>query len=200
MDFDERVTEQDEDKSDRFIDSVLETMESMVFAVFVMLLLFSFVLKIVLVRGQSMEDSLFDGDRLIISNLFYHPQGGDVIVVNSHVLNETIVKRVIATEGQHVEIDYKSDTVMVDGEIFDNSILNDDAIDMQINLEFNAEHYNSEKDVYEYDVPNNCVFVMGDNRNHSTDSRTIGFIDNDDILGKVIFRVYSSTGKIGKVS
>ena len=74
-------------------------------AMFVVVLVFTFVFRTVNVQGQSMQDTLFENDSLVISKLLYTPKQGDIVVVNSSVLDNRIIKRIIAVEGQKVEID-----------------------------------------------------------------------------------------------
>jgi signal peptidase I len=144
------------------------------------------------VSGDSMLPTLKNQQLLLVSDMFYEPEGGDIIVFHqtSHDdprFNEPIVKRVIATEGQHVVIDFKNKQVSVDG-----TPLHEDYIQLIYdgNYRIYAE-YNMTGGIFEATVPENCVFVMGDNRNNSTDSRAsvIGFVDCRRILGKVILRL-----------
>ena len=101
------------------VDLILEWIETFVFAVFIVLFCFTFIFRIVTVNGQSMENTLFNNDRLIVSHLMYTPKQGDIIIANSHILDETIIKRIIAVGNQTVEIDCKNNTVSVDGKILD---------------------------------------------------------------------------------
>lgn len=159
---------------------VMEWLESIAVSVFIVILVFTFIFRIVLVDGSSMVPTLEDGQRLIISHLFYTPKQGDIVVVNSHGLNKTIVKRVIATEGQTVDIDFENHTVTVDGEVLDEPYINEPTA------------RNDGGNTYPMVVPEGSIFVMGDNRNASTDSRSpyVGCISTDDVLGKAIFRIY----------
>lgn len=159
---------------------VMEWLESIAVSIFIVILVFTFIFRIVLVDGSSMVPTLEDGQRLIISHLFYTPKQGDIVVANSHGLNKTIVKRVIATEGQTVDIDFENHIVTVDGEVLDEPYIN--------------EETSRNDGGYEYPmtVPDGSIFVMGDNRNASTDSRSpyVGCISTDDVLGKALFRIY----------
>lgn len=116
------------------------------------------------------------------------------MVVNSYVLNKTIIKRVIGIAGDKVKIDYNVNKVYVNGK----EISNEHIKETMINKGMFDSTYQTSEGVYEYDVPKGHIFVMGDNRNNSTDSRTIGFIDNKDVLGHAIFRLYPFK-KMGKV-
>lgn len=149
---------------------------------FVYMLLF----RVVVVVGPSMYNTLVDGDRLVLlSNALYrNPKQGDVIVAskNSFKDGECIIKRVIATEGQIVDIDFQSGTVSVD-----NEVLYEDYIYTLTNLDEGVK--------FPLRVPEGCVFAMGDNRNSSMDSRNpqIGFIDEREILGKAVFLMVPGT-------
>jgi signal peptidase I len=175
-----------EKKPVKLLDELLEWLESFVFALFVVILIFTFFFRIVLVDGRSMNNTLSDGDKMILSHLFYTPERGDIVVINSTFLNKTIIKRVIGIEGDHVVVDYNTNTVTVNGEAISNDCIKEAMYDTEV---FDTSYETSEH-VYEYDVPDDCVFVMGDNRNNSKDSRSIGFVENDTILGKAILRLY----------
>lgn len=159
---------------------ILEWLESIAISIFIVILVFTFVFRIVIVDGSSMFPTLEDGQRLVISHLFYTPKQGDIVVVNSKGLNKTIIKRVIATEGQTVDINFDKHTVTVDGKTLDEPYINEPTI------------RNDGGNTYPLVVPKNTIFVMGDNRNNSTDSRNslVGFIPIDDVLGKAILRIY----------
>jgi signal peptidase I len=136
------------------------------------------------VVGSSMYPTLEQGDILIIRKLGYTPKNGDIIVCQSEVygMDKPLVKRVIATGGQTVEIDYKTWTVKVDGVTLD-----EDYINYKPDVYMTRSDYLPDK----FTVPDGKVFVMGDNRNDSWDSRleTVGLIDERNVLGKVSFRL-----------
>ena len=165
---------------------ILDWIESFVFAVFVIILIFIFLFRIVTVDGHSMDSTLDDKDRVIISHLNYDPKNDDIVVVNSSVLNKTLIKRVIGIAGDTVKIDYNVNTVYVNGKAISNEHIDNTMLDKGM---FDPS-YKISDGVYEYKVPENSIFIMGDNRNNSTDSRTIGFISKDDVMGHVIFRLY----------
>ena len=185
-------------QSKKAVDNLFDFLEIIVMAMFVVVLIFTFVFRTVSVQGQSMQDTLFENDSLVISKLFYTPKQGDIVVVNSVVLDNRIIKRIIAVEGQKVEIDSKSAKVSVDGEALDESYVKcDGSFDDEY---FDERYYDKEKQVYEYEVPEGCCFVMGDNRNHSTDSRVIGYVPYDEIVGRVLFRFAAGNDEgVGKV-
>ena len=143
--------------------------------------------RVVVVVGPSMYDTLVDGDRLVlVSNVLYtEPEQGDIIVASKNAFRngECIVKRVIATEGQHVDIDFAAGIVYVDGEALDES------------LYITGETTRREGMRFPLVVEEGHVFVMGDNRDDSMDSRdpAIGLIDEREILGKVVFLLTPGT-------
>ena len=165
---------------------ILDWVESFVFAVFVIILIFIFLFRIVTVDGSSMNSTLEDKDRVIISHLNYKPENDDIVVVNSSVLQKTLIKRVIGVAGDTVRIDYSKNKVYVNDKEISNEHIDSTMLDKGM---FDPS-YKVSDGTYEYHVPQNSIFVMGDNRNNSTDSRTIGFISNDDVMGHVIFRLY----------
>ncbi len=141
------------------------------------ILIFLFVGRIVNVDGRSMYPTLHDGDRIITTNLFYTPKQGDVVVVQTNTYgSNALVKRVIATEGQTVSIDFEAGIVYVDGVAQDEPYVN---APTHRQLDFEGE----------VTVPEGCMFLMGDNRNESTDSRSnmIGMVDTRCVIGKVVF-------------
>jgi signal peptidase I len=183
--------------------SLYDYLEVFCYALAMMLLLFLFVFRLVTVDGNSMQQTLDDEDRLIISNLFYTPKTGDIIVINpeSHGDGaEPIIKRVIATEGQTVRIDYANWEVYVDGKKLDEPYI--DAM-----REIERQKYGNEvpmlgtsvtKYKTEFTVGKGKVFVMGDNRNNSKDSRhrEYGEMGVNRILGKVILRISPNFGTV----
>ena len=181
-------------KSGTLADSLLDFLETVVTAVFFVVILFTFIMKLVTVSGKSMENTLGDGDMLIVRNLFYTPKQGDIIVVSSDTLEKLIIKRVIAVSGQKVTIDYNNDKVYVcdrDKEPTENDILDEpyilehDMKDPENN--FSESFFDENTESYVYTVPVGYVFVLGDNRNNSEDSRNqkIGTVTKNQIVGKV---------------
>ena len=159
---------------------LFDWLQSIVFAIIACVLLFMFVARVVTVDGGSMNPTLLHGDRLVVSNLSKNYEQGDVIVfVAPEYMDEPLIKRVIATEGQLVEINFDKGIVKVD--------------DVELYEPYIAELTADEQD---YDgpieVPEGCLFVMGDNRNRSTDSRTdkIGCVDTRYVLGKAYFVMF----------
>lgn len=193
------LVQPEKSKADKIIDTILEMIDAMVLAIFAMILLFTFLIRIISVKGPSMNNTLYNKDVLLLSSFMYEPKCGDIVVIESSVFGDTIIKRIIATEGQTLEIDYDAEggcVVTVDGAVIDEPYIKEPMREMQ---DFSNSFYNPQDTIYRYEVPRGCVFVMGDNRNSSTDSRTIGFIDENEIVGKIVFRMYSPDASIGKV-
>lgn len=161
-------------------------LSSFIAALLCVVLLFTFVFRVVRVSGNSMLPTLQDGDMLIISDVLYTPKTGDIVVVQVPTYKNglPLIKRVIATEGQKVKIDFKTWSVTVDGVKLDESYI-------KYMEGFAMDRHNCPT---EFVVEEGKVFLMGDNRNDSNDSRNsaIGQVDTRCILGKVIFRLSPS--------
>lgn len=169
---------------------IFDWLEVLVHAIIVVVVCFSFFFRIATIDGTSMEDTLYDGERIIISNLFYEPEVGDIVVISRnrensvYTMNESntpIIKRVIALEGQMVDIDFEKGIVYVDGIALDEPYTKTPT---------NVNHGVN----FPVIVDEGCVFVLGDNRNDSLDSRSpqigeYGMIDTRYILGKALFRI-----------
>ena len=154
-------------------------MQSIVSALVACILIFVFLCRTVGVVGPSMQNTLIEGDRLIVSNFLYKPKYGDIVVLRkASFKDDAIIKRVIATEGQTVDIDFYEGVVYVDGVALDEPYTASPTYDPE---DFSGP----------IEVPEGCIFVMGDNRNHSTDSRDgrIGVIDTRCVIGKALFRI-----------
>ncbi len=151
-------------------------------AIVAVALVFIFVFRTVGVVGSSMYPTLENSDRIILTASYNEPQYGDIVVTcqpsKSPLIPDVLVKRVIATEGQTVDIDFEEGVVYVDGVALDEPYINEPTHDRE----------NFDEPVT---VPEGCVFVMGDNRNASTDSRDhrVGFIREEYILGEALFRI-----------
>ena len=159
-----------------------EWTQALVCSVLAVVLLFTFVVRLIGVDGHSMVPTLQDGDRLLVLNSLWDSdyEYGDIVVLRKEsFLEEPIVKRVIATEGQTVDIDFDAGVVYVDG-----AALEEDYIRQPTYLEEGLE--------FPCTVPEGCVFVMGDNRNDSDDSRDpdLGPVDTREILGQAVFLLY----------
>ena len=164
--------------------------QSLMVALVICVALFIFCVRVIDVSGSSMWPTLKNGDKMIVSDLFYKPQYGDVVVfkTDSYDPNKALVKRVIATEGQEISIDFERGVIYIDG-----SPLEEDYI---------AELTTTKLDfIGPQKVPEGCIFVMGDNRNASTDSRKkeIGMVDERMILGRAYYVAFP-TGDMGWIS
>lgn len=173
---------------------ILEWFESFVFAMLIVQLVFIFIFRIVMVDGRSMNNTLSDGDRLIMTHVNYTPERDDVVVVDSDAAGKILIKRVIGIEGDKIKIDYTNNHVYVNGQ----QISNEHIKEIMIDNGYFDRTYMTENGVYEYEVPENCVFVMGDNRNDSKDSRSIGYVPEKSIMGKAVFRIFP-LNQLGKV-
>ena len=155
--------------------------QSLISALLICVLVFVFVLRIMDVHGTSMLPTLNNGDKVLVSDLFYEPARGDIVVFkkDSYDDNKALVKRVVAVAGDVVNIDFERGVVYVNGEA-----LEEDYIDVLTTTKIDF--------IGPQTVPDNCLFVMGDNRNASTDSRDkrIGMVDKRLVIGKVLLVVY----------
>lgn len=159
---------------------IYDWLQCIVAALIICVVVFVFFFRVVDVSGDSMNPTLYDKDKLVVSNLFYSPKQGDIVIFRKdEYKSQALVKRVIATEGQTVEIDFERGEVYVDGVLLDEPYI--------LEPTYNQLDFTSPQT-----VPEGCVFVMGDNRNDSSDSRKeeIGMVDERLIIGKVLFEVY----------
>lgn len=171
-----------------FAAEAFEWLEAVAFALAIVVVLFTFFFRVVSINGSSMDPTLHDKDRVIMTGFFYAPKNNDVVIIaglaeeDSTKYSKPLVKRVIAVEGQ--TINFTGDgKVMVDGQVLNES--------------FDLIHIHSERgvgDAYKYPltVPKGNVFVLGDNRNNSTDSRykSVGLVSTVHVLGKVQARIF----------
>ena len=174
----------------RLVTHCYEWLEALSSSLIVVVLLFTLLFRIVNVSGPSMLPTLQDNDRVLLTSYFYRPQPGDVVVItHTSKLQEPIIKRVIALENQTVDIDFETGTVYVDGQALDESAYIANGITTQ------PSDY-----TYPLTVPEGHLFVLGDNRAVSKDSRnsSVGMIDERYVLGKAELVVFpfSRFGKI----
>lgn len=155
-------------------------LDSVVYALVGIAVVFALLFRVVGVSGESMNPTLDSGDWLTVKAVNTSYERGDIVVITQpNSLNEPLIKRIIAVEGDVIDINFAQGTVKINGEI--------------INEPYIAEPTERMFDVaFPTTVPEGCVFVMGDNRNNSLDSRSssIGFIDTRYILGKTEIRLY----------
>jgi signal peptidase I len=190
-------TEPESDKEKRTSDKsgfamcCYEWMEALITALIIVTFLFAFAMRVVRVSGPSMLPSLHSGDRVLLFSEFYRPHQGDIVVItHTQGLSEPIIKRVIALENQTVDIDFSSGTVIVDGKRLDESRYIKNGITNQ------PSDYR-----FPLTVPEGCVFVLGDNRMVSNDSRSsdVGMVNQRYILGKAEWIIYPFD-RFGKVN
>ena len=176
----DKAGEADDPKVSKLVTNIYE-LASIFMSAFIMLaIMFTFLFRVVGVIGQSMESTVFEGDWVITTQKEEYEQGDIVIITQPNYFNEPLIKRVIARGGQTIDIDYATSTVYVDGVELEEPYRNE--FRMQANYDDRS---------FPYTVPDGCLFVMGDNRNHSTDSRStlIGPIDERYILGRALVRI-----------
>lgn len=157
-----------------------EWLEALVFAFVMIVLIYTFLFRIITVNGSSMAATLNWYDRIAVQCVGYKPQHGDVIVVDSYSkYGNPLVKRIIAMEGDTVDIDSSTGAVIVNGEVLNEPYIGG-AVTTQADVDFPLT------------VPEGNVFVLGDNREISLDSRSseVGMIDTRNILGKAVIRIY----------
>ena len=186
-------------KKEKFA-KMYDALEVVAVAVVIVLVIFTFFGRMSTVDGTSMLDTLEENERLILWDFFYTPKTGDIIVFQQSGMffDEPLVKRVIATEGQTLKIDFDNWLVWVDGEL-----LNETYVKREIGRTMKVDGY---KTMYadmmnengEITIPEGYIFVMGDNRNHSSDSRFtgVGLVRVEDVMGRVIFRLFPHFGTV----
>lgn len=157
-------------------------LQALVVALVTLILLFTFVGRIIGVDGSSMLPTLQDKETMLLQSIGYEPEQGDIVVLTKffgHVQGP-IVKRVIATGGQTVDIDYAAGTVSVDGRALDEPYIREPMREPWF------------KNISHVTVPEGHIFVMGDNRNESDDSRDVqlGVVDERYVLGRVLMVLF----------
>lgn len=192
----EAVTKEEMKETRSVWAEIYEWIDTAVITVVCILLLFSFVFKQVQVDGTSMCDTLQNNERIIMSNVFYTPKYGDIVVISDEVYGDIpLIKRVIATEGQWVDI---TDGVVYVGDSKDDMKPKGNEFTKQSTEAVVSTIHGNHN--YPLQVPEGTVFVLGDNRSVSLDSRTesVGFVDINQILGKALYRVFPMD-KMGSV-
>ena len=175
-----------EEKSGR---EAYEWVQALVCSVLAVVVLFTFVIRLIGVDGHSMVPTLQDGDRLLVTTslLSGEYRYGDIVIIQKGTFadGDPIVKRVIATEGQTVDIDFANGIVYVDGEALDEPYINEPT-------------YTDEGTEFPLTVPEGSIFVMGDNRNRSDDSRNaaLGTVDTRYVIGKAVFLLFPGADEV----
>lgn len=169
---------------------LFEWLDVITLALIIVVVIFGFLFRVATIEGDSMLNTLHGGEMVVISNFSYTPEYGDIVVISRNIENSTsaeaegqgpIIKRIIATENQTVDIDFDTGIVYVDG-----VALKEDYISTATTVKRDVE--------FPVTVPEGHVFVLGDNRRVSLDSRSSaigenGMIDERYILGRAVFRV-----------
>ncbi len=194
-----------------FSAEIYEWLEAIAFALGIVVLLFTFVFRIVSVSGESMEGTLHGDDRVLVWSMFYTPEQDDIIIIlpedevegetlaDTIFLNKPLVKRIVATENQWIEI-REGKVYVADSQ---EALASVEPFDSGSATAFDSETPGGSflPEFTQMQIPEDCAFAMGDNRGNSTDSRDarVGFIDYDNILGEVVFRIYPFDDGFGTV-
>lgn len=185
-------------KKNNFMKGLIEQLELVVIVFVIIVLIFSFAARMCQVSGDSMRDTLYNGENVIVSDAFYTPERGDIIVFHQtgesrNDYNEPIVKRVIGVVGDTVKVEHFRDRMRV-------TVTDSEGNSTVLDEDYIRYEYPTYADSVTY-VEEGTVFVMGDNRSDSSDSRSarIGLVDTRRILGKVVVRV-TPFDRFGKVN
>lgn len=185
-----RAIRQEENPKTNWKKELRDWVIAILIAVFVALLVRNYVFTLVKVQGSSMEPTLQSGDRLYVNRLFYSPKKGDIVIFEPESdPGRPYIKRVIATEGDTVFIDYETHEVYVNDEKLDEPYIKDVTLKAgnYITNLVSAGQYGRENPIV---IEKDKIFVMGDNRNNSKDSREIGQVPVDEVMGGAVFRFW----------
>ena len=179
-----KAPETAEEKAEKEVSArvdLYEWIQSLMTALVICMAVFIFCVRTIDVSGSSMFPTLHDGDKMLVSNLLYKPKAGDVVVfkTDNYDPDRALVKRVIATEGEEISIDFDRGIVYING--------------LPVEEDYIAELTKTKLDfIGPQTVPEGCMFVMGDNRNASTDSRKkeIGMVDSRMLLGRAYYVLF----------
>ncbi len=172
------VTDKDKDETITVSELLFEWAGAIFTALIVVLLILTFFVRQVTVSGGSMNDTLKNDDRLLVTNFMYTPKNGDIVIIShGSSYSEPIVKRVIAVGGQRLDINYDTNEVIVDGVVQYEPYIKGKT--RQLSNSISLEEYGNI-------IPKGYIFVMGDNREGSLDSRSkdIGLIPVSNVIGK----------------
>ena len=183
------IADKNKKKKSNICRDIFDWLDIIISAMLAVVVIFTFAFRVATIEGDSMKNTFYEGQKVIITNWFYQPKFGDVVVVSRNAENNAsasaegpIIKRVIATEGQQVNIDFEKGIVYVDGVALDEP--------------YTRTPTNLKSDVvFPVYVPEGHIFCLGDNRNESLDSRSSrigngGMIDTRYVLGKVVMRIW----------
>ncbi len=164
-------------KKNNWFKELYEWAQAIAVAMVLALLINQFLFALVQVEGSSMLPTLQSKERLVVTKLFYKPKEKDIVVVKSRELGKFIIKRVIAVPGDVLDIRPETGNVIVNGEVLDEPYI------------LEKLRSGGSANAYPLTVPEGYVFVMGDNRNNSQDSRNLGLVAYEDVVGRASLRI-----------
>ncbi len=196
----QKLSESQNSEGRSFFTDLFDVAETVICVIAVMFLLINLCFRLCEVSGRSMEDTLNDGQALIVTNVFGKPERGDIVVfhMTGDHFNEPLVKRVISAGGEYVSIKNSDGRLVIS--VADNAEMIGATVLEDLTVKYEGSFRSVNEDSYPVYVPEGYYFVMGDNRNNSSDSRftNVGLVDARRVLGKVILRV-TPLSKFGPV-